>query len=1479
MHGGRPPRFGEIWREQAGNHSKKGLPSLGQDMFDGFSPSTRAWLAASFPAPTRAQAEGWPAIASGRHTLIHAPTGSGKTLAAFLFAIDRLLAEPLPDRAERCRVLYVSPLKALAYDIERNLRAPLAGIRNAAESLGELTPPLITAGLRTGDTPSDERQRMMRNPPDILITTPESLYLLLTSQARRILTSVRWVIVDEVHSVAGSKRGAHLAISLERLNLITQVPPQRIGLSATQRPLAVIAGFLGGGEPTQHSWKPRPVNIVDAADPKPLEIEIVVPVDDMTSPPPKITDGGERTRGSMSNAIYPRLLEEVRANRSVLIFANSRRLSERIAGELNRLAGEEIARAHHGSVAREQRIEIEELLKAGKLPAVVATSSLELGIDMGAVDLVVQVEAPLSVASGLQRVGRAGHQVGVASRAKFFPKYRTDLLASAVTVDRMLSGAIEETRVPRQPLDVLAQQLVAMVVDDPRSADDLYQTVRRAAPYAELARGPFDATLDMLAGRYPSDLFAALAPRVVWDRATGMVSARRGARLLAVTNPGTIPDRGLYPVTLPDGTKVGELDEEMVYESRVGDAFLLGSSTWRIAEITPARVEVIPAPTAQAGMPFWHGDHPGRSFELGRAIGELVSELGALPSEGVESRLRTKYRLDRLAAANAVAFLDEQREATGVVPSHRQLVAERFRDELGDWRLVMLSPFGARVHAPWALAVRRRIAQRTGVEPDIVWGDDGMALRFPDSDLAPSASEFIIEPDELAELVEAQLPDSALFAARFREAAARALLLPRRRPGKRTPLWLQRRRAGDLLSVSRAFGDFPITLETFREVLQDDFDLPALHLILSGIHQRSITVTEVETSSPSPFAVSLLFEFVASFMYEGDTPLAERQAAALSLDRRLLAELLGEADLRQLLIPEVIEAVELELQGLVPTHQAEHADELADLLRRLGPLTKEQLEARTRGGNPALLLSQLEADHRIVRVGNQPHFAAIEDIGRLRDALGLPTPLGVPGVFLEPVADPVGDVVGRFARTHGPFTAHRAATDLGLPLGLVEFTLRRLEQADRVSEGAFLAGGGREWVDNDVLRTLKRRSLAHLRHEIEAVSPVRYAAFLVGWHGVGSESSGEAALVGAVRCLQGSAIPASLLETEILPARLEYRPEQLDALLGSGDVMWVGRGSLGTRDGKIALYLRGSFPLLVTPANAPAPDQPLHESIRASLAQAGASFFADLYLSIGGGDPVLALAALWDLVWAGEVSNDSLVPLRAFLKGPARSERRPLASRFPPSSSGRWWLTQDRLKASLTSTERAAAWAHQLLDRYGIVTRAAATSEAIPGGFTSVYPVLSQLEERGQIRRGYFVEGMGGAQFARPGAVDHLRLGQGGGGLLLAAADPANPYGAALPWPVSERMSRSAGAWVVISDGALLAYLDRGARRITTFTHEPEPLRQVASKLADLVHRRRRLEVEEIDGEAAVNTPLGAALGLVGFVESYRGLVLNRRPA
>ena len=836
---------------------------------DLFSPPVAAWFRSSFPATTPAQEQGWPAIAAGAHTLIHAPTGSGKTLAAFLWGLDRLCAEaPVPARC-RCRLLYVSPLKALAYDVERNLRAPLAGIARTAADLGMAVPPLVTA-MRTGDTPADERRAMLRHPPDILITTPESLYLLLTSAAREILAPVRWVIVDEVHAVAGTKRGSHLALSLERLEEIAEVPPQRIGLSATQRPLEAIARFLGGGTVAGGAWRPRPVTIVDAPRDKRLEVEIVVPVEDMTHPEaglPAPEGGAPPPRRSIWPAMYPQLLEAVLAHRSTIIFANSRGLVERLAAQLNQLAGEEVVKAHHGSVSREQRLAIEDGLKTGALRAVAATSSLELGIDMAAVDLVVLVESPTTVARGLQRVGRAGHQVGAPSRAKVFPKHRGDLLEAAVLVRRMELGLIEETRIPVNPLDVLAQQVVAMVATGPRRVDEVYGLVRRAAPYATLGRAPFEAVLDMLAGRYPSDEFAELRPRIVWDRVEGTLTPLGNARLLAVTNSGTIPDRGLYTVVLPEGGRVGELDEEMVFESRVGDTFVLGSSTWRIAEITVDRVVVTPAPGAAAPrLPFWKGDTPGRPLETGKALGEFTAAIGALDPAAAQHLLTTDYHLDRRAAANLVQYLADEKAATGNLPTDRTIVVEKYRDEVGDWRLVLLSPFGARVHAPWALAASRRLRERHGLQVDAVWSDDGFILRFPDADAAPEPAELALAPDEVEELVVAEAGNSALFAAAFREAAARALLLPRRRPGQRTPLWMQRRRAAGLLDAARRFPDFPIVLEAYREVLQEHFDLPALQQLLADVASRRVQVAAVATAGPSPFASSLSLDFVASFL-------------------------------------------------------------------------------------------------------------------------------------------------------------------------------------------------------------------------------------------------------------------------------------------------------------------------------------------------------------------------------------------------------------------------------------------------------------------------------------------------------------------------------------------------------------------------------------------------------------------------------------
>ncbi|HVR33798.1 MAG TPA: DEAD/DEAH box helicase [Acidimicrobiia bacterium] len=1452
---------------------------------DLFSPATRAWFEASFPAPTDAQRLGWPAIASGSHTLIHAPTGSGKTLAAFLATLDAILHEPVPAAAERCRVLYVSPLKALAHDIERNLRAPLTGIRHAAERMGLDPLPVIETFLRTGDTPPADRRRMQRNPPDVLITTPESLFLLLTSQARETLRSVRWVICDEVHAVAGTKRGAHLALSLERLEEITRQPPQRIGLSATQRPLATTAAFLGGGT-VPGSWAARPVEIVDAPGDRPLDIELVVPVEDMAEgAPADPLDPDASHNRSIWPAVYPRILQLVTANRSTIVFANSRRLSERICAEVNALAGEEIARAHHGSISREHRVQIEDALKRGELAAVVATSSLELGIDMGAVDLVIQIEAPVSVASGLQRVGRAGHQVGATSVAKVFPKHRGDLLVSTVLVHRMTQALVEPTVIPRNPLDVLSQQLVAAAVIEDRTSEDLYMMVRRAAPYAELARSVFDATLDMLAGRYPSDLFAELRPRLTWDRQTDIVSARPGARQLAVANAGTIPDRGLFRVVSPEGGRVGELDEEMVYESRVGDVFILGSSSWRITEIAADRVVVAPAPgDLAARMPFWHGDSVGRSVETGRAVGAFVRELGALSADQARRTLVTKYLLDDWAAGNLVAYLADQRAATDALPSDQTIVVERFRDEIGDWRVVVLTPFGARVHAPWAMAVTQKLRQRNGTDVDVIWSDDGMAFRFVDADDAPGAAELVIDAEEVEGLLIDHLGETAMFGARFREAAGRALLLPRRRPGQRTPLWLQRRRAADLLAVAKQFGTFPIILETYREILQDDFDLAGCQEILAAIAARAIRVAEVDTNSASPFASSLLFAFVASYLYEGDTPLAERRAAALTLDRELLAELLGEVELRELLDSDQLSLLELELQALTDERRARHIHAIHDMLANLGPLDENGIAARSHidVGGP---LAELEAAHRVIRIRWQgsERWAAIEDAARLRDGLGIQPPQGVPHVFLEPVPDPLGDVLGRYARTHGPFTDLAAASELGLPIGVVRTGLEHLASAGRVLRGAFRPGGsGSEWVDAEVLRRLKRRSLTALRADIEPVAAEALGRFLPQWHAATAPAHGSTPLMDAVRRVEGAVMPASILERDVLGSRVFDAPSGLDRLLVDGELVWVGRAPLGAKDGKVALYRRDQLGRLWVPPAVDAPALPLHNAIRDHLDRRGASFFNAIYNACGGGDVDETLSALWDLVWAGEVSNDSLEPLRAFLSRRRNQPRgRPnLRSTFPHRSSGRWSLVSHVIEDSgrvPSDTERATAWAHVMVERHGIVTRSGVLSEALPGGFAALYPVMQRMEETGRIRRGYFVEGLGGAQFAAPGAVDRLRSGSETEVVVLAAADPANPYGAALAWPdvPDGRIGRFAGAYVVLLDGRLVAFVDGANLRI--LDDDPDLRHPIGAALATAASRHRTFRVDRIDGSAIHGSPWAPVLSEMGFSTTSRGLAYRGR--
>jgi len=1464
---------------------------------DSFSAATRAWFEATFRQPTPAQSEGWPSISAGDHTLICAPTGSGKTLAAFLSAIDRIATAPVPDAKRRCRVLYVSPLRALAVDIEKNLRSPIAGVRLAAERLGiELHEPSVA--IRTGDTPANERRTLLRTPPDILITTPESLYLMLTSQARDTLRSVESVIIDEIHAVAHSKRGSHLMLSLERLEEITESPIQRIGLSATQRPLEEIARFLGG----LSRRRARPVTIVDAGPRKQLEVEVVVPVEDMAglnvqdaplgAPSDRYKDrpGAEQARArSIWPAIHPKLLELVLEHRSTIIFVNARRLAERLAARLNELAETEIARAHHGSLAREQRLVVEDELKSGRLRCIVATSSLELGIDMGAVDLVIQVESPGSVSRGLQRIGRAGHRVDEPSRGKVFPKYRGDLLEAAVVTKRMREGLIEETRYPRNPLDVLAQQIVAMCAVDDWKVEELAAVIRRSAPFAELSDDVLHAVLDLLSGRYPSTDFAELRPRIVWDRRTNTLTARPGAKRLAVTSGGTIPDRGLFGVFLPDGVRVGELDEEMVYERRPGETFVLGASTWRIEDITTDRVIVTPAPGEPAMIPFWKGDKPGRPIELGRAVGSAVREIRALQaSDGTETaiaHLVDAYALDDLAAQNLLAYLDEEQEAAGIVPDDRTVVVERFRDEIGDWRVCILSPFGARVHAPWAMALQTKLTERMGSDLQVLWSDDGIILRLGEAFDHVPVDELCPSPDEIEQLVTEQLPETALFAARFREAAARALLLPRRRPDRRTPLWQQRQRSADLLAVAVRYPTFPILLETTRECLRDVFDLPALKEVLRDIRSRRVRIVSVETKRSSPFAQSLLFGWIAVYMYEGDTPPAERRAAALALDPDLLRELLGTEELRELIDPDALASLELELQCLTDERRATSPDALHDLLRRLGDLSMTEVDVRSHG-DPSAWIESLWEQHRVIRVlvGGEERLAAAEDAARLRDAIGVALPPGLPAAFTEPVDDPLTDLLSRYARTHGPFRTHEPADRLGVSVDRVRASLDKLLADDRILRGEFRPDGTeREWCDPNVLRQLRRRSLARLRKEVEPVDASVLGRFLPAWQAITAPRHGPDALGECIGQLQGTAIPASVLETDVLPARLvSYRPADLDALCSSGELVWMGAGSLGPSDGKIVLVFRDQLRHLAPAANAEPPAGAVHDAIRTHLRAAGASFWPELVEATGTADERLLLAGLWDLVWAGEVTNDTLAPVRAL--GWGRPRRAPsgkprpgtLRRAGPPAGAGRWSLVG--LEPRPPATEIAHAKAMQLLDRHGVLTREAALAEGVEGGFASVYGVLKALEESGRVRRGYFVAGLGAAQFSLPGAVERLRdlreTDAQQQTLVLAATDPAQPYGAALAWPDSpSRPARVAGAYVVLVKGHCAAYLERGGRSLLTFTEDTEWADAIASIQKD--GRVRRLVIERINGVPATESAEAGALRAAGFSDSYRGLALR----
>ena len=1596
------------------------------DVLDRFHPATASWFRGAFGAPTAAQEGAWGALAGGAHTLVVAPTGSGKTLSAFLAALDRLLLGPAPAAGPGTRVLYISPLKALAVDVERNLRAPLAGIAREAAALGAEAAE-VTVGIRTGDTPPDERRRQRARPPHVLVTTPESLFLLLTSAARETLAGVDTVIIDEIHAVAGTKRGAHLALSLERLDELSQAPAQRVGLSATVRPHEEVARFLAGE---------RPVTVVAPASDKRFDLTVRVPVEDMTdltSDAPGVTaPAGTPGQGSIWPHVERQVVDLVTAHRSTIVFVNSRRLAERLTARLNEIHAEDtapgslpeppvrppaqimvpaevtrgapadLAMAHHGSVSKERRAMIEDALKTGRLRAVVATSSLELGIDMGAVDLVVQVESPPSVASGLQRVGRAGHQVGEISRAAVFPKHRADLVHSAVTVERMLAGRIEALSVIANPLDVLAQQTVAACALEAIDVEEWFSAVRRAAPFAGLPRSAFEATLDMLAGKYPSADFAELRPRLVWDRDAGTLTGRPGAQRLAVTSGGTIPDRGLFGVFMvgEKATRVGELDEEMVYESRVGDVFALGASSWRVEEITHDRVLVSPAPGGTGRLPFWLGDDQGRPAELGRALGGFLREVAGGGETEVAARLEAAG-LDVNAVANLRRYLAEQREATGHVPSDTTLVVERFRDEVGDWRVVLHSPFGARVHWPWAEAVRARLAAAHGFDAVPVVSDDGIILRVPDmgdDDEAggrPGAETFAIDAEEAVDLVTQHVGGSALFASRFRECSARALLFPRLDPGRRAPLWQQRQKSAQLLDVARRYPDFPMILEAVRECLQDVYDVPALERLLGEVASRTVRIIEVDTPSASPFAQSLLFDYVGAFVYEGDSPLAEKRAAALSIDPTLLGQLLGRVELRELLDEEVLDAVERRLQHLEPERAARDAEAVTDLLRLLGPLTVEEIAARST--DPVAVqdwIGSLAGAGRVVTVehAGRTWWAGVEDVARLRDGLGVPAPAGVPSAFLGDVSDPLGELVRRYARTHGPFTVDAVAGRFGLGVAVARGVLDRLTASGALLAGEFRPGAsGAEWCDVEVLRHIRRRSLAALRSQIEPVSHSTLGRFLPGWQGMGSAGTAGGGTAGAgtagggaggaadgrsgaetgvdgvlavIEQLDGVAVPASALEPLILAPRVrDYSPAMLDELLAGGEVIWCGRGRAGARDGRISLHPTDTAGVTL-PLERPEPSGPVHRAV-VDVLQGGALFFRDIVArvkdaaaaevddaaaSAGAGEESAEKSAeavavtegavrdaLWELVWDGVVTNDTLAPLRAVLAGggpsgagtahrAARSAARPRRARLgrtsmaqlsgamsagmrtPPALAGRWSLVPEPVT---DATLRAHAWAETLLARHGVVTRGAVEAEEIPGGFAAVYKVLAQMEDAGQCRRGYFVDGLGAAQFAAGNTIDRLRTLDDTADdttwpsgtdtptvRVLAATDPANPYGAALPWPEAasgaagpasgsdsqgaagarHRPGRKAGALVVLVDGLCVLFVERGGRTVLVFDDRVDAVPLAAEALADAVRGGAvgQLTVTTLGGDTVHASQYSAAFQTAGFGITPKGLRIRR---
>ena len=1486
-----------------------------------FSPAIRRWFSAAFAAPTPVQKAAWQAIASGEHALVIAPTGSGKTLAAFLTAIDTLFQvrtdQPAPTRETTTRILYISPVKALAADVQRNLNLPLTGVYAERQALNE---PEITLniGMRSGDTPSAERARLLRRPPDILITTPESLFLMLTSKARTTLQGVTTVIVDEVHAVAGSKRGSQLALSLERLDALLPQPAQRIGLSATVRPVVRVAAFLGGCQPVQ---------VVNPAADRTLHLTIEVPVEDMTdiASADDLTGEASTASGSIWPHIEARILQQVMAHHATLVFVNSRGLAEKLTARLNarylakqtaderdaERADEIIVRSHHGSVSKEQRGEIEAALKQGRLRCVVATSSLELGIDMGPVDLVIQVGAPLSVASALQRVGRAGHQVGGISTGILFPRTRRDLLDSAVILQSMRAGHLDALAPPRNPLDILAQQTLAAVAMDPLQADDWYAQVCRADPFRTLSRRLFNATLDMLAGKFPSDAFAQLRPQLVWDRQSGLLTARPGAQNLAVTSGGTIPDRGMFSVILPEGEeqagsrRVGELDEEMVYESRVNDIITLGATSWRIQQITHDQVLVVPAPGRPARLPFWRGEGIGRSADSGASLGMFLRHLNSASPDAAQQQLHA-LGLNARAVTNLLALLAEQRVATGVLPDDRTLLIERCRDETGDWRVILHSPWGKRVNAPWALAIAARIQHRLGIDASVAASDDGIVARFPASEgHLPGADLFIFDADQLTQDVTESVGQSALFAARFRECASRALLLPRRNPGKRSPLWQQRLRAGQLLAVARQYDDFPILIETARECLQDVYDLPALHQLMEQLAQGDVKLVEVMTEQPSPFAAPLLFGYVAEFIYASDAPQAERRASLLALDSNLLGELLGQTSRRDLLAPDVVEQIGKELQRIDSRYQAQHAEGIIDLLRDLGPLSVAGISARFSGNHQQIAeaVSQFAAARRVipVTVAGEARWAVIEDAARLRDALGTELPDDLPDTFLETQTDPLRDLANRYARTHTLFTARQLATHLGLGVAVVNAVLLRLyQQGSLLNTDTAADTSETEWVSSEIFKRLRLRSLQSAREATRPVSPAAWVSLLLTRHGlINHAHQGVSGLLRVIEQLAGVPLPASLWESQILRARIaDYQPAMLDELLASGEVIWCGHRAQGQNDGLISLHLTEFAAETLPEADATLPLTPIQQAMLDALSRGGAWFVHEIMAQMGTPEtqPTDVYDALWQLVWRGYVTADSWIAVRGLLttpgvtrSRPARTLRTRFGQRFTPGAlparrpavntlAGRWSKIN---RQEIAPARLALSLAENLLDRYGVITRGSAVSEQIPGGFPALQPVLRSMEDAGRLLRGQFVAGSGGAQFADHQTIEQLRAlaeapASGTEAVALAALDPANPFGTMLSWPLHAsgiRPTRRQGARVVIADGALMLFLAPGGKELLTFSDDLAQLETAVAALGVALKREKpaSFTLETVDGKAVSQSPLLNALRHAGFSRVPQG--------